>query len=474
MKANTVVLDPARSGALPAGQEPASAEASAKFAARPSGHLDAQSLQRLLRQQVEKSTPAAAPSPARDWKGISRRAAKTAAALAIAAIIGWQPVSSLLQSSSVEAVVNARLVSLRSPIDGELIAPAGMPTVGSDLNGALTLIKVVNQRADMARVDDLRRQLGQAEDDQQALVARLASTDEAVASLRKQTEAFLTGRIAQLEARKGELESQIAMADARRKDAASVLERTRRLAASGTLSSATLEKAERDATVAAAAVSEATYRLKEVEVELASARSGSFLGDSYNDRPSSAQRLDEMEQKASDLRAELSVRTAQVTRLRQELGYESNRQQQVASANVSVPVSGRVWEVLASPGEAVSKGQDIMRLLDCSGALVTASVNERVYNTLHVGMPAKFQFRHDSIFHEGHIVNLTGIAGAPSNFAIEPSALAKEAYRVTVAVPALASQAGCNVGRTGRVVFEEGGGRSLFSSLTDILRVASR
>ncbi|MGE0210903.1 MAG: HlyD family efflux transporter periplasmic adaptor subunit [Parvibaculaceae bacterium] len=474
MKASAVVLDQAGRAEAGLGQASAVEGDGVKFAARPSGRMDAAGLQRLLKQQVEQATAEAAPASAGDRNAIKRKAAKTAAALLIAAIIGWQPVSSLLQASSVEAVVNARLVSLRSPIDGELIAPVGMPTVGSDLNGALSLIKVVNQRADKARVDDLRRQLGQTEDDQQALLVRIAATDEAIAGLKTQTETFLAGRIAQLEARKGELESQITMAEARQREADAMLERTRKLVATGTTSNATLEKAERDATVAVAAASEAAFRLKEVEVELSSARSGSFLGDSYNDRPSSAQRLDEMTQRASDLRAELSLRSAQASRLRQELAYETSRQQQLASANVSVPVSGRVWEVLAAPGESVSKGQDIMRLLDCSGALVTASVNERVYNSLHVGMPAKFQFRHDSTFHAGHIVNLTGIAGAPSNFAIQPSALAKEAYRVTVAVPALASESGCNVGRTGRVVFEEGESRSLFSSLADILHVASR
>ena len=51
------------------------------------------------------------------------------------------------------------------------------------------------------------------------------------------------------------------------------------------------------------------------------------------------------------------------------------------------------------------------------------------------------------------MIGLTGVATAPANLAIQPSALAKEPYRVTVAVPELAKSGQCDVGRTGRVTF---------------------
>jgi hypothetical protein len=49
-----------------------------------------------------------------------------------------------------------------------------------------------------------------------------------------------------------------------------------------------------------------------------------------------------------------------------------------------------------------------------------------------------------------------GAAGAPANLAINPDALSKEPYRVTVAPRDAASHA-CTVGRTGRVVFNRRG-----------------
>ena len=54
---------------------------------------------------------------------------------------------------------------------------------------------------------------------------------------------------------------------------------------------------------------------------------------------------------------------------------------------------------------------------------------------------------------EGRIVSLTGVATAPANLAIQPAALAKEPYRVTVALPEMPTKGRCSVGRTGRVTF---------------------
>ena len=50
--------------------------------------------------------------------GFSRRAIKSGVALAVAAVVVWIPVQRLLQATSVEAVVNARTLTLRAPIEG--------------------------------------------------------------------------------------------------------------------------------------------------------------------------------------------------------------------------------------------------------------------------------------------------------------------------------------------------------------------
>jgi hypothetical protein len=110
--------------------------------------------------------------------------------------------------------------------------------------------------------------------------------------------------------------------------------------------------------------------------------------------------------------------------------------------------------VLTANGEEVRTGQDLLRVLDCAGAVVTATVSEVVYNKLWIGQQAHFRLRGERQEYPGTVVGLTGLAAAGSNFAIEQTALTREPYHVTIAVPGLAERRVCNVGRTGQVTFD--------------------
>jgi len=132
---------------------------------------------------------------------------------------------------------------------------------------------------------------------------------------------------------------------------------------------------------------------------------------------------------------------------------------------LSSPTDGQVWEVLVSPGEEVRKGQDLVRLLDCSGAIVTATIRESVFNQLRVGEQAQFRLAGESARYSGTIIRMSGSAAPPDNLAIQATGLAPGGYRIAVAVPELAS-AQCGVGRTGTVMFNSSAG-GFFRSFRD-------
>ncbi len=201
----------------------------------------------------------------------------------------------------------------------------------------------------------------------------------------------------------------------------------------------------------------ARRRLDAAKVELIAAQKGTYLGDSYNDRPSSVQREEEMRQRADDLKADLAHADAEIGWLASEIASEQLHYISRSEADIKAPIAGRIWEMMTSPGEDVRAGQALMKLLDCSGAVVTANATERVYNRLQLGEQASFEPNDGSPAIKGVIVNLTGASGAPANLAINPDTLSKEPYRVTVSMPSLqATGKDCAVGRTGRVVFDHG------------------
>jgi multidrug resistance efflux pump len=110
----------------------------------------------------------------------------------------------------------------------------------------------------------------------------------------------------------------------------------------------------------------------------------------------------------------------------------------LAAAVTVAPATGNIWETLISPGQQVHRGQELLRVLDCDRAVVTAVVSEAVYNRLQVGSSARFLQRCGREELVGRVTRMTSASAPPSSFAVRPSALGGETYRVTVSVPKIA------------------------------------
>jgi multidrug resistance efflux pump len=314
------------------------------------------------------------------------------------------------------------------------------------------------------RLDDLQRQIDQAESDRPAAAVRLTRLKEIYEQISHQARAFQTGRIRELEERVMDLKAQAAATEASESEATSTLARTRALAVSGYQTPVAVERAERDARVAEQTKHSLDHRLFAGVVELEAARRGEYVGDSYNDRPSSLQHADELSIRIAETEADLQSREQHIASLRAALDAEASRYVELSNAELSSPANARVWEVLVSPGEEVRKGQDLVRLLDCSGAIVTATVRESIFNRLRPGDKAQFRFSEQSGRYDGTVVRMSGVAAPSDNLAIQQTGLSPGGYRVAVSVPDFASTQ-CGVGRTGTVVFNpsSGGGGPLQS-----------
>jgi multidrug resistance efflux pump len=346
-------------------------------------------------------------------------------------------------------------VTLRAPIDGQVVSATNLASERHVVDQGTQILRIVNTRGDRVRLDDLRRQRAKLENERPSLAAKLTFAQAAQKDLARQAAQFREGRMRQLEARLAENEAAIEVAVARKEEAMAAVERAASLTRSGTLSTVELARLTREQTIAQQNEHAARRRLDATQIELAGAREGTFLGDSYNDRPSSVQREEEMRQRIDTLRADLAQVESEIGWLSSEIGAEEFRFANQSEAQVKLPVTGRVWEIMTAAGEDVRAGQPLARILDCSSAVVTANVTERVYNHLQIGQTALFRPADGSQDVKGTIVNLTGSAGAAANLAISPDALSKEPYRVTVSAPRVdAETQDCKVGRTGRVIFE--------------------
>jgi multidrug resistance efflux pump len=379
---------------------------------------------------------------------------KSAVALLTAVILGWMPLQRLLATTSAEAIINARVIAVRAPIEGEVSIHTANLEVGKEFLRGDELLTLTNPTADQTSLDNLNRAKEQLRTTIAVLQEKKRVLESHRSALALQKERYRISRIEQLEKRISETESGIVAAKAQYEVTAKALARTRELFPKGAVSEAFVDRAVRDDSVASEAINGLLERRKATQVELEAAQKGTFVSDGYNDTSESAQRGLEVELQLADVDARLTGTSNELAALNQDLVRETKRHEKLSTAVIRASISGRLWEVMTAPGERVNTGQVLMRLLDCGSANVSASVSETVYQKLWIGQPATFKPSDGGAEVKASIVDLTGLAAVESNNAIQPKALSGAPYHVTLGFPALDSKAGCQISRSGLVTFD--------------------
>ncbi|MCB8822173.1 HlyD family efflux transporter periplasmic adaptor subunit [Microvirga rosea] len=278
--------------------------------------------------------------------------------------------------------------------------------------------------------------------------------------MQTQAKDYQEGRIRQIQSRIGEAQAAQESAAAKLREADSALKRTISLNDRGLQTNITLDKAKADYDVAQQDIQGAQQRYNFLTTELAAAKNGVFIGDSYNDAPSSTQRIREFDLRLAELNAESQQAEMRLKLSTEQIAAERLRVNKLTAADLNTENPSIVWNFLVSGGEYVNRGQDLMRLVDCSTTMVTASVSESVYARLKVGMPAQFRLNADKRVFDATITRLggSGASGLYATLAIGPSTEHLTRFDVALDVPGLLEdqELACAVGRTGRVLFTGG------------------
>lgn len=362
-----------------------------------------------------------------------------------------------LAGVSANATVNARLTTIRAPIDGTLTLT--YDRIGSVIRRRGRLGEIRNDRADTTRLADLSNRRAGLQTELQKIQRQREDTAAAREALFAQVAAYKRGRIDQLRARIDESLARVEAAEARQREALRAYLRAKKLRNRGVQSAANLEASESNYEVAVKDTEAARQQTAFFEVELKAAQQGTFLGDSYNDAPYSQQRIKQLELRLKQLASEHESLSRQEKQLERQLDIERVRLKRLSRAELVSPDNGVVWDFLANSGETVRKGQDLLRVVDCDTVMITASVSERLYNTLKRSDKAQFRLRGSDRVYRATVARLAGV-GAQRRYdklAIAAGAKAVEQYDVLLKVPDLAFKrdTGCMVGRTGRVVFAD-------------------
>ena len=413
---------------------------------------------------IPTSTPSAVPSNDRGTQGPAillgklknvklSTAVKAFLALLAALVLGWLPLQRIFAVTSTEAVINAKLINVRSPISGEVSFETGLQ-FGSLLRSGAGLVTITNSHPDRTALNNLKRTQETLQTTIEVLKAKKVILEKHQNELGQQNDRFRKGRIATLERQISEIQAQMAAAEASHAEDIKALERARILFKRGAVSEAYLDKSIREERVASELINQLKEKRQATLVELDAAREGTFIADGNNDTPQSAQRSLGIELELAELRARLSGMENELSSASRDLVAERRRVEKLSEVQIQVPISGRLWELLVSPNEYVNAGQILMRLLDCDSAIVTASVTEAVFQGLKIGQRATFRSGDSNQTINGQVIELSGLAPATSNEAIQSKLLLKSPYHVTLYFPKLTKISNCQISRAGLVTFD--------------------
>ncbi|SDB74746.1 HlyD family efflux transporter periplasmic adaptor subunit [Belnapia rosea] len=318
-----------------------------------------------------------------------RRGIKVALGILVAGGATYAIAGEQLAGTSADATINAQLVTLRAPIDGELtLAVRGL---GTQIGANEQVAAITDPRPEETRLLDLQRSAMEVESDRDRLSQLFTRLSESRASLQRQLDDFLSGRFRQLEARLAESRAAQEASEARLRETEDTLRRAADLSSRGVQTPLDLGRARAGAEVARQDVEVARSRTRTLAADLDAAMRGVFLGDAYNDTPQTHQRIRDIDIEIGRLDAEIQERSRRLKALRDRIDEERVRAGRAREARLTSKGPSLLWEIAATSGEFVRRGQDIVRLVDCSTAIVTASVSETVYNGLRVGDAVQFR-----------------------------------------------------------------------------------
>lgn len=395
-----------------------------------------------------------------------RRVLKACALGAFTLVIGYQPFVNTLTATSTEAFINAPLTTLRAPVTSTVshvsddlqtgqslpqgtLAMSLVPYVDGTINPLANVSFEHTASVSTAAIDAFDREGA-------ANAKRIAVLKAHQKVLDTQTNEFIAGRKKQLEA--GLRAAEAAVSNLRAQ--ASVAEQhaldADRAVRAGEARRTLVDIAINNLAASEDAVREAHARRDMIAVELKAIKAGTFIGDSYNNVPWSAQRSTEIDLEIARLQIDAETRIRPVADIAPvDMMTTASVATGPIETDITLPQELRVWEVLASHGEIVTAGQPLARMVQCNEVVVTASVDEGLYTRLAIGDPATFRMRGDDRVLDGTVIRLSGMADAAANLAISPVNLEQAPYRVTVSVPAMREDGECAIGKSGRVTFSD-------------------
>jgi multidrug resistance efflux pump len=378
-------------------------------------------------------------------------------AAAVVAFAVQYAASRVLLHASVDGVVNAPLVALRAPIEGQVDVGALVRPGGTVQSGEV-LFTITDDRQDQRNSADLKARAASVEGAVQEVDRKIATLTVQQNGLRERAQAHQEAAVRRLTAMLGEASAGLEGARAKAGTAQNEWARGQDLATRGFVSRARLDDIEGEVRRTRSEVDRLRASVDRYQAELGAARGGVFIGDGYSDVPYSQQRIEEINLRLADLRAERAGATRTQRELAERLAVEEQRLQRLGRDAVHSPAVGLVWNLAVADGARVARGDTLAEIAQCGRSFVEATLPERGFDVVRPGDAVRVRLSSGTGDIPGMVrsVRGAGAIGASGRAAgVERGGTGMMWVVVDIDAAALSKQpAGdCQIGRTAKVLF---------------------
>jgi len=297
----------------------------------------------------------------------------------------WLLTPGLLVVTSSRAVVNARILTLYSPIEGTVtVSP---PPPGKAVAAGTDLLEVENALVDDSHLEELKTEAASLAERVSALQAQQEALEGLKAQLEAEARHYHDAAVKRLESQVTEANAVAAAAGAFLKQRSYKKEQVARLVGGNNVSQLEMVTAELALEAAQNKAVQAQAVASRVTQELEAVRSSSFSGlaDARNDVPYSEQRAHDIMLRQQETTAHIQEYTARLRQVRKQLQLEEERVRRNRRYHLRAPIDGIVWRQPVAAGTAITRQTELLQMLDTSDVFVDVLLDERYFGDIQPG-----------------------------------------------------------------------------------------
>jgi multidrug resistance efflux pump len=292
--------------------------------------------------------------------------------LAILLLLGWWVVVPFAFPLTSQAVINARTVQVRAPIDG--LSVHLTKDVGDEVAAGQTLLQVANERVDTSHLAEVKRIVSNLEAEASRLRREMTECQSSEPGLRATAKRYRKAVLASLQIQVSEADARCKVVKVECDTADKRRQRLRQLARERVSTSVEMDDAQEACTKTRKNLEKEQAILTRLQAELKAAEDGLFL---QNEASYSQRRVDDLEKRIAGLAASTKENADKLAAARIQLREECQRVERLMRARVNSPVHGVVWRRPGNFGQVVKKDEVVYEIADRDTLFVEALLHQR-------------------------------------------------------------------------------------------------